>query len=143
MGGAQDVLERTAAIPWVRWRTAHVLAVATVLFMAVAATSSVPSGVVLRDAAGLVGLTALASVTFGSQLAWTLPVAWAGTAAAVPALGGPGILRVLTWPAQPPDSTVAAVTATVLAGVGLAAYATRAVVCRPWDRTGQSRTPKW
>jgi hypothetical protein len=142
LGGAHVVLERTAAIRWAGWRAAHVLAVAAVLFAVGAAASSAPAGVVLRDAAGLVGLTALAAVAFGSQLAWTLPVAWAGAAAAVPALSGPVILRVLTWPSQPPQSTTATVTAAVLACAGLLAYAVRGGRPSAADRSGHARAPK-
>ncbi|MPY56422.1 hypothetical protein [Streptomyces spongiae] len=125
LGGAADALERTAAIRWACWRTAHVVAVAVAVFVVAAASSDAATGVVLRATAGLVGLTALAATALGHQLAWTLPTAAAGAAAVVPPLTEPEILHLLTWPVQPPDSKVATVVAVVLVVGGLAVYATR------------------
>lgn len=54
------------------------------------------------------------------------PTVWAGRAAAVvPPLTEPGILRLLTWPVQPSDSTAATVAAAVLAVGGPLLYAAR------------------
>jgi hypothetical protein len=125
LGGASAVLEQGAAIRWPSWRVAHVVAISAVVVLAGFATTAAPAELVVRDAAGLAGLTALAAVAFGNQLAWVLPVGWAGVSAAVPPMADPVILRVLTWPTQPPDSGSATLTALVLAGTGLVAYAAR------------------
>jgi hypothetical protein len=123
LGGPSAALERTAAICWVSWRAGHAVAITVLVLVVGLATTTAPVGTVVRDAAGLAGLTALAAAVLGHQLAWALPVAWAGAAAAVPAVPGPPVLSVLTWPTQPPDSTTAAVTAGALAGAGLVTYA--------------------
>ncbi|MPY48228.1 hypothetical protein [Streptomyces acidicola] len=125
LGGAAAALERTAATRWAFWRTAHVVAVALVVFAVAAASSDAPTAIVLRATAGLVGLTALAAAALGHQLAWTLPTAGAGAAAVVPPLTEPAFLRVLAWPMQPSDSTTASVVAAVLAVGGLITYAAR------------------
>lgn len=125
LGGAAAALERTAAIRWACWRMAHVVALAVAVFVVAAAASDASTGVVLRATAGLAGLTALAATVLGHQLAWTLPTACAAAAGVVPPLTDPEILRVLTWPLQPPDSTAATVVATVLAVGGLVAFAAR------------------
>lgn len=125
LGGAAAALERTAATRWPYWRTAHVVTIAVAVFAVAAALSDAPTGIVLRATAGLVGLTALAATALGSQLAWTLPTAGAGAAAVVPPLTEPEILRLLTWPVQPSDSTAATVVAAVLAVGGLITYAAR------------------
>jgi hypothetical protein len=49
------------------------------------------AGVILRDAAGLAGLTALTATLLGRQLAWTLPVAWTGAASAGWCCTRPGV----------------------------------------------------
>jgi hypothetical protein len=113
------------AIRWIPWRATHVLAMTAVLAGTVLIASDAPPWVVVRDAAGLAGLTALAATLFGRQLAWTLPVAWAGASAVLPPLADPVILRVLTWPMQAPDTTAAAVVASVLGAVGLIVYSVR------------------
>jgi len=125
LGGADPELDRTGALPWWRWRTTHTAAIAVVVLAAGLAATSAPTGLLVRDAAGLAGLTALAATAFGNQLAWTLPIAWGGVAAVVPPVADPVVLVVLTWPMQPPDSGVAAVTAVVLACAGSSAYAVR------------------
>ncbi|MFC9679391.1 hypothetical protein [Streptomyces sp. NPDC056948] len=125
LGGAAAALEGTAAIRWACWRTAHLVVAAGAVFAVAAVASAAPAGVVLRATAGLAGLTALAAAVLGHQLAWTLPTVWAGAAAVVPPLTEPGILRLLTWPVQPSDSTAATVAAAVLAVGGLLLYAAR------------------
>jgi hypothetical protein len=101
LGGPDPTLDRTAALAWAPRRLAHVLAIAIV--GAATAAGFVPIGMALRDAAGLAGLAAFGAAMLGRQLAWCLPVAWAGAAAVVPAAGS--VLRVLTWPAQPADGS--------------------------------------
>jgi hypothetical protein len=142
LGGAAAALERTAAIRWAGWRTAHLVAVAVAVFVVAAAASDASTGVILRATAGLVGLTALAATLLGHQLAWTLPTAGAGAAAVLPPLTEPEILSVLTWPMQPPDSTTATVVAAVLAVGGLVAYAVRGSRPASAERPAPSRSPR-
>jgi hypothetical protein len=125
LGAADGTLEGTASIRWPVWRTVHVLVVGGLLFGTLAVVSDAPVGVVLRDAAGLVGLAALAAALFGGQLAWTLPLLWAGAAVVVPPVASPPVLALLSWPAQPPGSVGAAVVAIVLGAVGVGCYAVR------------------
>lgn len=125
LSGADEQLERTASIRWPVWRTAHVLLAGMVLFGAVALASSAPTGLLLRDAAGFAGLTALATALFGGQLSWTLPIAWAGVAAVVPPVGTRSVLALATWPSQPPDSAGAGVVAIALGVLGVGCYALR------------------
>ncbi|NGO09331.1 hypothetical protein G5C60_17430 [Streptomyces sp. HC44] len=141
LGGADPALERTAATRWVYWRMAHVGAIAAAVFAVAVATSGAPTGTILRDTAGLAGLTALAAALFGHQLAWTLPTMWAGAAAVLPARTEPEILRVLTWPVQSPDSTFTTVVAAVLAVIGLTAYAARGSRPTSPDHQSRLRTP--
>lgn len=123
--GADEQLERTASIPWPMWRTAHVVAAVVVLFGAVALVSHAPTAILLRDAAGFAGLTALAAALFGGQLSWTLPIVWAGVAAVVPPVDAGSVLALITWPTQAPDSAGALVVATVLGVLGVACYAAK------------------
>lgn len=126
LGGAQDTLERTAAVPWGLLRAAHLVAIAVVVFAVASLLSNAPASLLIRDTAGMAGLTALAAAAFGHQLAWVLPIPWAGIAATMPPLAEPAFLRVLTWPIAPPSAgTTATVTATVLAVAGLIVYAVR------------------
>lgn len=128
LGGADDALERSTPLPWPRWRTGHllvVLAVAAAAF-AVAGTSAVLDGpgLVLRDTAGLLGLTALSAAVLGARLAWA-PVT---TYVMVTFLAGleAGEERVVwAWVFEPVDSRPAAITAVVLAAVGCLAYGLR------------------
>ncbi|MDR7302766.1 hypothetical protein [Haloactinomyces albus] len=121
--GSPDVaLESTGAIPWARWRLAHVVAIAGAVLATVLVFFALPTGLAARDAIGLAGLTALGATLFGGQLAWLLPVGWAGASAVVPPLSEPDLLAVLTWPMQPADSLPAALTAATLA-CGVIAYA--------------------
>lgn len=123
LGGPSGELDRTGALNWVRWRVVHAVAITALVFGAAFAATHVPAGLLVRDAAGLVGLGTLAAAAFGHHLAWTLPVAWGGAAAVIPSMASPAVLRMLTWPSQPPHDTAAAVTATALAVAGLVVYA--------------------
>jgi hypothetical protein len=122
LGGADPDLERTAALRWPPLRAAHVFGVGVLVAAAVIATGLTLTEVVLRNAFGLAGLTALGAAVLGKQLSWCFPLAWAGGAAMMPAMPEPAIMRVLTWPAQPSSSTTALVTALVAGTVGLASY---------------------
>ncbi|PWW67134.1 hypothetical protein [Actinokineospora spheciospongiae] len=125
LGGADPALERTASLRWPPRRAAHVLATAAAVATTALAATSAPTGFVLRAAVGLAGLTALAATLLGRQLAWTLPVAGATVAAAMPPVADPLALRLLTWPVQPLDSTTATITAGALGVAGLALYTAR------------------
>jgi hypothetical protein len=125
--GPDDALERTAALPWRERRAAHVL-VALVfvvgLLLGTLATGARfgPIGLVLRDAAGLLGLTVLGTSTVGAARSWFLPVGWT-LGALVCRVVGWTPSQVAAWQLQAPGSTAAAVTAGVLGVGGLIVYA--------------------
>lgn len=127
LGGPDDALDRSAAFAWPPRRAAHLL----VAFLVIAGLPLLtlatgarfgPALLVVRDVAGLLGLTALGAATIGVARAWFAPLGWTLGAILFPQ-AGPLLGRVLTWQSQPPDSTAAAVTATVLALGGLVVYA--------------------
>ncbi|MFI7598180.1 hypothetical protein [Actinoplanes sp. NPDC049681] len=127
LGGPDDALESTAGIPWAPRRVAHLLAaflVVAVLLLVTLATGARfgPAWLVIRDAAGLLGVTALGAVTIGTARAWFLPLGWTLAAILFPR-SEPLIGRILTWQAQAPTTTAATVTAGLLALGGLVAYA--------------------
>jgi hypothetical protein len=127
LSGPDDALERTGALRWPPRRAAHLLgglAVILVLLYATLLTGARfgPAGLVLRDAAGLLGLTALGSVTIGTAKAWCVPLGWTLIAIMFPQ-PGEGVGQVLTWQTQAPDNRAAAVTAALLTLSGLIAYA--------------------
>ena len=121
LGGPEGELHRTAALRWPWRRAVHLIA-------ALAVAAALPAlvlglhGMALRDAAGLLGLTALGAAVAGVARAWFLPLAWT-----LPTVifGPPGPLlgQVLTWQTQAPGSRAAAVVAVVLAVGGTVAYA--------------------
>lgn len=127
LGGPDDALEATAAFAWLPRRAAHLLATGLVVMLLLLSTLPTaarfgPAGVVLRDTAGLLGLTALGAALIGPGRAWFAPLGWTLVAVVFPqtesVLG-----RVLTWQTQEPASRAAMVTAGVLAVGGLVAYA--------------------
>ncbi|SNY23996.1 hypothetical protein [Paractinoplanes atraurantiacus] len=127
LGGPDDEMERTAAFAWLPRRAAHLLVaglLVTLLLLATLPTGARfgPAELVVRDAAGLLGLTALCAATLGTARAWFLPLAWTLPAVLFPR-AEPVAGQILTWQAQPPSSTAATVTALLLALAGLAAYA--------------------
>jgi hypothetical protein len=141
LGGPDDALEGTAALRWPRRRVAHLLVallVVVVLLLVTLATGARfgPGWMVVRDAAGLLGLTALAAATMGTARAWFLPLAWTLAAALYPR-SEPVLGQVLTWQAQPPASTAANLTASLLALGGLVAYAVAGPAQRPPAEAGQ------
>ena len=127
LGGPDDSLDATAALPWRPRRVVHVL-VAFVVVVALPLASLAtgarfgPVWLVVRDAAGLIGLTALGAATIGVARAWFAPLGWTLAATLFPQ-SEPIIGRILTWQSQPRVSTAAAVTAGLLAVGGLIAYA--------------------
>ena len=127
LGGADDALEGTAGFRWPRRRVAHLLAAFLVVLVVLLPTLATgarfgPGWMVVRDAAGLLGLTALGAATVGTARAWFLPLGWTLAAVLFPR-AEPVVGRVLTWQAQPSQSAAAMVTAGVLAVGGLVAYA--------------------
>ncbi|MFF7987174.1 hypothetical protein ACFZDK_50270 [Streptomyces sp. NPDC007901] len=128
LGGPDDTLDRTAARPWGWLRMSHLataLGCVLVLLLAtlLAGTWFGPLGCVVRDAAGLLGLTALGAATAGTPRSWFLPLGWTLGAAAFPGTGTAG--EMLTWQTQAPDNRPAAMVAALLAAAGTAAYASR------------------
>ncbi|MGW5589448.1 hypothetical protein [Streptomyces sp. NPDC003857] len=126
LGGPDDTLDRTAARPWGWLRLSHLAtALGCMLLLATLLTGPRfgPFGSVVRDTAGLLGLTALGSATIGTARAWFLPLGWTLGATAYPGTGTAG--EGLTWQTQAPDSRPAALVAAVLAAVGIAAYVSR------------------
>lgn len=133
LGGPDDELDHTGALPWRPRRAVH-LAVALLVVAAPLLATLVtgarfgPSGLVIRDTAGLLGLTALSATVLGPARAWFLPLGWTLGAILFPhteqALG-----RVLTWQSQAPDDTAAGTTAAAITMTGLIA----------WSRWGPAR----
>lgn len=127
LSGADESLERTAAVDWPRLRAVHLLVVFALLVGLFSVSQATPAqfgplGFVLRDVAGLLGLVALGATGLGSQRAWFAPVAWC--VIALP-YGGPTTdrgLQVLTWMIQPVDVGASTITAIVLAVAGTGAY---------------------
>ncbi|WP_229076811.1 hypothetical protein [Actinoplanes sp. DH11] len=126
LGGPDDALESTAAFSWLPRRLAHLLAgflfVAGLLLITLLTGARFgPGWLVVRDVAGLLGMTALGAATLGTARAWFLPLGW--TLVAILFGQDTNLLwRVLTWQMQAPQSVPAAVTAGVLAIGGLIAY---------------------
>ncbi|MFI5889620.1 hypothetical protein ACIA5D_05810 [Actinoplanes sp. NPDC051513] len=127
LGGPDDALEGTAARPWLPRRAAHVLAaflVVAALPLATLATGARfgPAWLVVLDAAGLIGLTALGAATLGVARAWFVPLGWTLAATLFPR-SEPILGRILTWQTQPRLSAAGAVTAALFAVGGLIVYA--------------------
>jgi hypothetical protein len=134
-------LERTAALPWPPRRALHLLAATGLVVGLLAVTLATgarfgPAGLVLRDAAGLLGLAALGAAAVSAQRAWFLPVAWtlpAVVVAAPPSVAG----RVLTWQVQAPGDLAAGLTAVALAAAGSLAYVHRGAARRTDAEAGR------
>ncbi|GGQ40658.1 hypothetical protein [Couchioplanes azureus] len=138
LAGPDDALDRTAAKPWQPVRLAHLLSayavmMAPLLLTRVTAGRFGPVAELARDAAGLLGLTALGAALIGAHRAWLPPLLWT-----LPALyfsaGGASektAARALTWMVQPIGDRPAAVMAAALAAAGLLAYALRGTPPRP------------
>jgi hypothetical protein len=127
LAGPDDALEHTGALPWPPRRAAHLLgALTTVLGMLLATLMTGarfgPAWLVVRDTAGLLGLTALGAATVGAARSWFPPLAWTLTAVTV-SLPNTAWVHILTWQAQAPDNVPAALIAGLLAAAGLVMYA--------------------
>ncbi|MEV6632609.1 hypothetical protein AB0M54_17850 [Actinoplanes sp. NPDC051470] len=127
LGGPDDALELTAALPWPSRRVAHLLGAFLVVVVPLTVTLATgarfgPAAIVVRDTAGLLGLTALGAATIGTPRSWFLPLGWTLASVLFPG-ETPLAAEILTWPAQPSSSQAAAVTAGLLTLGGLIAYA--------------------
>ncbi|MGC4805979.1 hypothetical protein [Micromonospora sp. DT233] len=127
LDGPDAALEQTAGLRWPPRRVVHLLGafLAVVVLLGVTLATGArfaPIELVARDAAGLLGLTALGAAAIGTARAWFLPLGWTLPAVMFPRPGQP-LGEILTWQAQPSSSTAAGVTAGLLALGGLAAYA--------------------
>jgi len=122
-------LERTAALRWPQRRALHLLGALAVVLVVLLATLLTgarfgPAALVVRDAAGLVGLTALCATVLGAARSWFLPLGWTVVAALFPQ-ASPAWAVLATWQGQPHTSRPAAMVAAVLAVTGLLTYAFR------------------
>jgi hypothetical protein len=127
LGGPDTALELTGSLPPRLRRAAHLLGALVVVVLPLLITLATgarfgPGWLVVRDAAGLLGLTALGAAAIGPARAWFAPLTWTLAAIMFPR-DEPVLGRILTWPAQPSSSNAAAVTAGLLAFAGLIAYA--------------------
>jgi hypothetical protein len=126
LSGQDPDLDRTAALPWPVRRFAHLALIGLTAGGAVLAvqelgTLTVDLSIVLRDAAGLLGLAGLAATVAGGQYGWTLPLAWAGITPFVQE-DGTTTSHIVGWMVQPTGSAAATWTALALAVSGTAAY---------------------
>ncbi|NDL56930.1 hypothetical protein [Phytoactinopolyspora mesophila] len=135
LGGRDELLERSTAVPWRAVRAGHVVVMATVPGVALALTGMRASQTygafeLVRNTAGFAGVVLLAAVALGAGLAW-LPV---GIYAGVVYLAAPRDLPEhtvwWTWPLQPWGTTGAAWVAAALFVAGLILY------CRLGARAG-------
>ncbi|MER7164970.1 hypothetical protein ABT336_02680 [Micromonospora sp. NPDC000207] len=125
LAGPDENLERTGSLRWPWRRAAHLLAGLAVVLVVLLATLPTearfgPAALVTRDAAGLLGLTALCATVFGAARSWFLPLGWTTVAALYPQQGTWG--AIATWQGQSTDTRAATWTAAVLAVGGLIAY---------------------
>ncbi|CAM5241125.1 hypothetical protein GCM10010329_44960 [Streptomyces spiroverticillatus] len=126
LGGQDPALDRTAALAWIPRRAAHlalggVLAGAVLLGVQVLSGQETSVGLVVRDAAGLMGLVGLGAAWCGRQYAWLPAFAWLAVSFVVPP-SPDGATQVLTWMLSAPEAPGAAWTAGVLGAGGLVAY---------------------
>lgn len=131
LGGPDESLDRTGAVRWPLRRFVHVLVLGAVivgLLMPTLLTGArfEPAAMVLRNTAGLLGLTALGAALVGAALCWVAPLTWT-VVSVLPFLDASSKVgwQVAGWLVQPTGTTAATVCAVVLAVTGLAAYAWR------------------
>lgn len=131
LSGPDDSLEHTAAVRWPVRRFLHVVAVGAVvvgLLMPTLLTGArfEPVSLVVRNTAGLLGLTALGAALFGVGVCWIAPLTWT-LIAVLPLFDASSRVwpQVAAWLIQPPDTRIATACAVLLAVAGVAAYAWR------------------
>ncbi|MDG4769741.1 hypothetical protein [Solwaraspora sp. WMMD792] len=141
LSGADDALDHSASARWPVRRAVHLLLTAATLIALLLVTTVTearfePLDVVVRNTAGLVGLTALGATLFGAALSWIAPLTWT-LISIMPWMGPSGQLRmqVGAWLIQPAGTTAATVCATLLAVAGLVAYTVRGCPLRPAAET--------
>jgi hypothetical protein len=131
LSGPDDGLDHTAALRWPVRRFLHVVAagaliVGLLLPTLLTGARFAPVGMVARNTAGLLGLTALGAALLGVGVCWIAPMTW--SVIAVLPLFDPSsrlLPQVAAWLIQPTDTTAATVCAVTLAVTGLAAYSWR------------------
>ncbi|MFJ9448408.1 hypothetical protein ACIRRH_42385 [Kitasatospora sp. NPDC101235] len=126
--GQDLALDRTAAIRWVPRRAAHTVLIGAVAGAALLAVQAVgpkfvPTEVVVRDSAGLVGLAALGAVLCGAHLAWTLPTGWLAFSVLVPPLPPNTVGKTVGWMTFPPGTEASTWAAVALLVTGSTLYA--------------------
>ncbi|GAA3384014.1 hypothetical protein [Cryptosporangium minutisporangium] len=136
LGAADEALERTASVRWPLRRLGH-LALVGALVVGLVLLLPVEAGVVVRNTAGLLGLTALGAAVFGAARSWIAPLIWTLVAATPFVQVGPGTgSQLVAWLVQPPGAGIATVCAGVLAVSGALAYALRGCPPRPTAEPG-------
>jgi hypothetical protein len=117
-------------LPFLRLGGALVLtAVAAVALSAAGTGGHLAGGTVdvVRNLAGLAGLSLLCAAILGGGLSWTGPLAYlmAGTYALYSDWHGPAITTPWLWPGRPPHDAGAAICAGLVLAAGLAAVSAR------------------
>jgi hypothetical protein len=125
-----SALERTAALSWPPRRALHLIACCVAvaglpIAARVVGTDFGPVEVLIRSAAGLIGLVGLGAALVGARYAWQLPLAWAALQCFLLVPGGPAWRQVALWMVQAPHNRTAAMTAATFLVGGLLAYAAR------------------
>jgi len=120
LGAADPALERITPRRWPRWRGAELACSAVLAALALLpalAQTDADATALLRNLAGLGGLTALGVAVLGTRLAWLAPANCAFLAAAIGPRGA-AWLAPLTWPVQPSGTGYALAIAAALALTG-------------------------
>ncbi|MBG6102361.1 hypothetical protein IW249_002775 [Micromonospora vinacea] len=145
LSGADGALDHTMAVNWPVRRVGHLLlAAATITALLslsmITDTRYEPFALVLRNTAGLLGLTALGATVLGAALSWIAPLTWT-LIAVLPMMGSSRDLRmqVAGWLVQPAGTAAATTCAAILAATGLLAYALRGCPVRPVSETAPDR----
>lgn len=137
LSGADDALERTASVNWPVRRVGHLLltgaAIAALLLLTTVTDARfAPLVLVLRNTAGLLGLTALGATLLGAGWSWIAPLTWT-LVAVMPFMDVSDQVKtqLASWLIQPVGTTAATVCAGALAAAGLLAYTLRGCPLRP------------
>ncbi|MEU1616049.1 hypothetical protein ABZ479_01965 [Streptomyces sp. NPDC005722] len=123
-------LDRSAPLPWWRWRAAHLLGLTglAALWLGTAVPGDPAhfgAPAMVRGVLGFTGLAAAGAALFGARLSWLPPVVLGGAAfLAAPRTPG-GAAAVWAWSMQPGAQPAAWATAVVLFAAGAALVAVR------------------